>query len=226
MGVILSVENLSFSIKKGDRKIYILENINFSIRKGEVFCILGPNGAGKSTLLKFISLSLPVSEGRIYFYEKESISFIPEELCLPNFLRVRDVLKLVKIVYKDVNLDVIKHFSLENLMSKKIFQLSQGQKRTLQIALSLFKDSSLFIWDEPTVFLDISFKEKMKKIINSLKLQNKTVIISSHILSEIEKISDRALFLDKGKIVKILNKEEFKDFGNLEEAFKLFYEVE
>lgn len=229
--IVIRVENLKKTYQKG--KIVALDNLSFSVRRGEIFSILGPNGAGKTTALKILAGIIDKDSGRVNiegrnpgdFSLKKEISFLPENFILPSFLKVKEVIDIVcKIRRSNVNNRLIDDFSLEDILDEKIRDLSQGKKRILQIVLSLIGEIKIFIWDEPTVFLDVPTKNKFIEIVRRLKEGNKTIIISSHILSDIERLSERALFLKEGRSLRILSREEFKDFGNLEEAFLRFYE--
>ncbi len=232
---ILEVKGVSKYYSDGRRKIKALDNISFSIDEPQVLAVLGPNGAGKTTLLRIISALLDCSEGKVFLFGKSPhdfslrrrVSFLCEDFVIPEFLKVKEVFKIVSGLKGTGGLD--KGFYLfedwQGIENKSIGELSAGTKRMLQIAISLWGGPEILVWDEPTVFLDIPTKLKFANLLKILKDQGRTLIISSHILSEIEKLCHRAIFLNEGKILKILESQEIEEFPSLEEAFIRFYEL-
>ncbi len=223
--MIVSIENL----KKKYKNTEALKGINLNIEEGEVFGILGANGAGKTTTLKIILGLTNFDEGKVKIFGsepsewkiKEYIGFLPEEFCTPSFLKVKEVLSFyskIKRVYSELDF-FIEEFSLSEILSTPLSNLSQGKKRLIQIIASLLGKNKLLIWDEPTVFLDLPTRKKILKVLEE-KFKGATLIISSHILSEIEKICDRVCFMKEGKILRVLNKKDLADFDSLEVAFE------
>ena len=218
------VNNLS--LKYG--KTQAIQNISFQINKGEIVGFLGPNGAGKSTTLKILAGIQNADSGTVIIdntsiaennvYSKKHIGFMQENNPLPEELRVSEYLKLraeLKNVPKNLLFNEVKRVmdlcDLFRTARKKIIRtLSKGFKQRVGIADSLINNPKIIILDEPTIGLDPHQIQGIRKLINNLK-GNHTVIISSHILSEIEKSCDKIIILNQGILVADGNKEELKN---------------
>ncbi|HDO27679.1 MAG TPA: ATP-binding cassette domain-containing protein [Bacteroidetes bacterium] len=207
------VENLTK--KYGTQKA--VDNISFKVNTGEVLGFLGPNGAGKTTTMKAITTFLIPDEGKILIgnrsvYDhpeeiKKQIGYLPENNPLYEEMPVIDYLRFVANIegvdqskISDKVLDVINVCGIEGEKHKKIIELSKGFKQRVGLAQALIHDPEVLILDEPTTGLDpnqiIEIRELIKKI-----GKEKTVILSSHILAEVEATCDRIMIINKGKIV-------------------------
>lgn len=207
------VENLTK--KFGTQKA--VDNISFKVKTGEVLGFLGPNGAGKTTTMRAITTFLQPDAGEIYVGNyavskdpdkiKKSIGYLPEENPLYEDMPMIDYLRFVAHVHEipekeidDKIINVISICGLEREKHKKIFELSKGYKQRVGLAQALIHSPEVLILDEPTVGLDpnqiIEIRELIKKI-----GKEKTVILSSHILAEVEATCDRIMIINKGKIV-------------------------
>jgi ABC-2 type transport system ATP-binding protein len=194
-----------------------VDDISFKVRTGEVLGFLGPNGAGKTTTMKAITSFLNPTQGTIRVGEfsvadqpgevRKSIGYLPESNPLYSEMPVIDYLKFVaeiqgieKSKVKDRILEMVKVCGLEVEKHKKIGELSKGYQQRVGLAQALIHDPAVLILDEPTSGLDpnqiIEIRELIKKI-----GREKTVILSSHILAEVEATCDRILIINKGKIV-------------------------
>lgn len=222
----VEVKNVSKSLGKNS----ILENVNFNLEKGKIYGLVGANGSGKSTLLKII-LGLYKSKGKVYIngYDvkknfKEAISKVSgvvDYVSLYEFLNAKENLRYFAYLYdvpvKRVNevLDIVK---LDGNDRKLVRYYSLGMKQKLGIAISLLKDPDILILDEPTNGLDPKSISELRSTLKNFK--DKTIIISSHLISEIEKLSSDILFINKKTVSRITNdkvKREFK-LGNYELA--------
>lgn len=222
----VEVKNVSKSLGKNS----ILENVNFNLEKGKIYGLVGANGSGKSTLLKII-LGLYKSKGKVYIngYDvkknfKEAISKVSgvvDYVSLYEFLNAKENLRYFAYLYDvpvkrvDEVLDIVK---LDGNDRKLVRYYSLGMKQKLGIAISLLKDPDILILDEPTNGLDPKSISELRSTLNSFK--DKTIIISSHLISEIEKLSSDILFINKKTVSRITNdkvKREFK-LGNYELA--------
>lgn len=222
----VEVKNVSKSLGKNS----ILENVNFNLEKGKIYGLVGANGSGKSTLLKII-LGLYKSKGKVYIngYDvkknfKEAISKVSGEVdyvSLYEFLNAKENLRYFAYLYDvpvkrvDEVLDIVK---LDGNDRKLVRYYSLGMKQKLGIAISLLKDPDILILDEPTNGLDPKSISELRSTLKSFK--DKTIIISSHLISEIEKLSSDILFINKKTVSRITNdkvKREFK-LGNYELA--------
>lgn len=193
-----------------------LDNIQLTINKGEVVGLLGPNGAGKSTLMKILTSFLPPSSGTALINGvdvqeasleiRELIGYLPENNPLYPDMYVKEYLRFVLNIYKKTgNTDeaierVIDLTGLRPEYKKKIGALSKGYRQRVGLAQALIHDPEILILDEPTSGLDPNQLIGIRKIITDLG-KEKTVILSTHIMQEVEAVCDRVIIIDKGSIV-------------------------
>lgn len=197
----------------------ILEDINFDAYEGEIIGLVGKNGAGKSTLLKLMTGLYTIDEGEIIYYDydlkydyEKAMSLVGTIIETPDMYKTltgKKNLKLFKTMFKGVDEgtieEIVKIVEMEKYLGKKFKTYSLGMKERLAIASSLINKPKILILDEPTNGLD---REGVKKIMDILKgLKDTTIIISSHMLKEIEDICNKIIFIDNGKIQKIKIKE-------------------
>ena len=212
-----------------------LNNINISINKNEIIGLLGANGAGKSTLMKSITGALKIDEGEIIFNGKnieendievkKNIGFLPENNPLYNEMYVKEYLQFVADIHKipksriDEVIDLV-GITLEK--SKKISQLSKGYKQRVGLAQAILHQPDLLILDEPTNGLDPNQIIEIRNVIKEIGKQ-KTVILSTHIMQEVEALCSRVILIHKGNIIQDSPVEEFKGkYVSLEEAFQRY----
>lgn len=218
----LKIQNL----KKSYGKRTILDNINMNIPKGKVYALIGPNGAGKSTIMKILTGLINKTSGAIIFEGREwsrrdlrKIGSIIEEPPLYKNLSAYDNMKVVTTmldISESTILPLLNKVGLGNIDKRPVKQFSLGMKQRLGIAISLINSPNLLILDEPTNGLDPIGIQELREIIESFKLEGMTIMISSHILSEVEHLADFIGFIYEGKIV--LEK-EYDGSENLEELF-------
>ncbi|HEX0028551.1 lantibiotic protection ABC transporter ATP-binding protein [Streptococcus pyogenes] len=218
----LKIQNL----KKSYGKRTILNNVNMNIPKGKVYALIGPNGAGKSTIMKILTGLVSKTSGSIIFEGREwsrrdlrKIGSIIEEPPLYKNLSAYDNMKVVTTmlgVSESTILPLLNKVGLGNIDKRPVKQFSLGMKQRLGIAISLINSPKLLILDEPTNGLDPIGIQELREIIESFKSEGMTIMISSHILSEVEHLADFIGFIYEGKIV--LEK-EYDDSENLEELF-------
>ena len=194
------------------KKKCALDNIDLNIECGNIVGILGKNGSGKTTLNKLISGFVIPSSGTIRVLGKKThggenlISFLSENIAIyPELNAVENLKQIYFMDNKKPNMNVIKS-TLESISletgRKTSKNFSLGMKRRLQIAMSvLINPKEIIILDEPTNGLDINGVLWLKSVIKKFKQQNKTVIITSHAISELEELLDNYIILDKGKII-------------------------
>lgn len=209
-----------------------LDSVSFSIKNGEVVGLLGPNGAGKSTLMKSVTGAILPDVGEIKVNEfsvlkqpiqtKKLIGFLPENNPLYYEMYVREYLKFVGNIRnekKERIEEVIKKVGLTPESHKKIGQLSKGYKQRVGLAQAILSNPEILILDEPTNGLDPNQILEIREVIREIG-KEKTVILSTHIMQEVEALCSRVILLNKGKIVSDSPIEEFKgQYKNLEEAF-------
>lgn len=213
----LEVRNVSKTI--GNKQI--LKDISFSVSSQEVVGIIGPNGAGKSTLFKILTGLTKPSKGEvlldshnIHIFNKDirnNIGFLIESPSLYDELSGYDNINLclklhgaIKNNYIDL---VCKKLDISNYLNEKVKKYSQGMKQRLGIVCSLIFNPDFVILDEPTNSLDINGIKDIRDFIKFIKNQGKAVIVSSHMLSEIEEICDRSIIISNGSIVDIVTKD-------------------
>ena len=210
-----------------------VDHIRLNIRKGEIFGLLGPNGAGKSTIMKILTGLINKTSGSITFEGREwsrrdlqKIGSIIEEPPLYKNLSAYDNMKVVTTMLGISNstiLPLLNKVGLGNIDRRPVKQFSLGMKQRLGIAIALINSPKLLILDEPTNGLDPIGIQELREIIESFTSDGMTVMISSHILSEVEHLADFIGFIYEGKIV--LEK-EYDGSENLEELFnnQIIYE--
>ena len=222
MGIMLQTTDLCKSFKKHRA----VNKVSLNIEKGKVYGLLGPNGAGKSTTLKMITGVLKPTSGEIYFDGKpwtrkalSEIGALIENPPIYENLSARENLKVRSLLIgaDDQRIDeVLQIVSLTNTGKKKAGQFSLGMKQRLGIAMALLGEPKLLILDEPTNGLDPIGIEELRELIRSFPAQGITVILSSHILSEVQLLADHVGIISDG----ILGYEGPLQQGeNLEELF-------
>lgn len=226
----MSLEISSLAKKFGNQTA--LNNISLSIGKNEIIGLLGPNGAGKSTLMKSITGVLAIEEGEINFNglniavneteSKRRIGFLPENNPLYPEMYIREYLSFVADLHKipKERIDeVIELVGLTPEKSKKISQLSKGYKQRVGLAQAILHSPDLLILDEPTNGLDPNQIIEIRNVIREIG-REKTVILSTHIMQEVEALCTRVILIHNGNIIQDSPVDEFKGkFESLEEAF-------
>lgn len=207
----IEVKNLS--------KVYgqqvAVNNISFSVKKGEIVGFLGPNGAGKSTTMKMLTCFIPPTDGsaEVCGFDitensikvRGSVGYLPEhnplylEMFVKEYLRFAAEMGGVKNP-KEMVAQVIKLTRLENEQHKKLKQLSKGYRQRVGLAQAIIHDPEVLILDEPTSGLDPNQVIEIRDLIRQLG-KEKTIMISTHIMQEVEAICDRVIIIDKGNIV-------------------------
>ena len=203
--------------KKKYGNFLAVENISFTVKDGEIVGLLGPNGAGKSTTMNAITGYIEQTEGEIIVngYDtikkakkaKREIGYMPEGVPLYDDLSIKEFVtymaELRKVNRKERKQkveDIIKKVGLLDMKNKLIKNLSRGQKQRVSLAGALIGDPKILILDEPTVGLDPKQITEIRSLIKDLG-KNHTVILSSHILSEVSQICDRVVIINNGKLV-------------------------
>jgi Cu-processing system ATP-binding protein len=203
----VNIENLH---KKFDKNI-VLSGVNLNISEGGIFAVLGPNGSGKTTLIKSILGMVIPNKGKItvlgdniknHSAYRNKIDYLPQIANFPSNLKVKELIRMIKDLRGNTNEDqyLIKLFKLEPFLNKKLGNLSGGTKQKVNIVLTFMFDSPLIILDEPTTGLDPISLIQLKELIQKEKSKGKTILITSHIMSFVEEVSDEIVFLLEGKI--------------------------
>ncbi|UJF15987.1 ABC transporter ATP-binding protein [Jeotgalibaca sp. MA1X17-3] len=222
----LRVNNLSKSYKN----MKAVDHVSFNIHEGEVAVLVGPNGAGKSTTIKSI-VGLLRFKGEIEIgpYDnkdlkaKRILAYVPEIPTLFPLLTVREHIEYMALAYGKVvdneKIDtLLKRFDLEDKQNKLGDELSKGMMQKVSICAAVIVDPEVIILDEPMIGLDPKAIKEIKKLIIELKAENKTVMISTHMIEMIEDLWDRVIFMKEGKVIDNVVRSE-TDQIDLEELF-------
>ena len=205
------------NLKKSFDKFIAVDNINLKVERGEVVGFLGPNGAGKSTTMKILTGFLEPDDGEIFINginlksnplkAKEYIGYLPEgapsysDMIVSDFLSFIGKMRGLSNKILSNRLDVMAdQINLKEMWNRPIETLSKGFKRRVGIAQALIHDPDILILDEPTDGLDPNQKHEMRKLIRKIS-KNKAIVISTHILEEVEAVCSRAIIIANGKLL-------------------------
>ncbi len=204
----IEINNLQKKFGKNE----VLKGLDLSINKGGLFAILGPNGSGKTTLIKCILGMVLPDKGEILVngenikgnvrYRK-GIDYLPQIANFPNNLNLQEIINMIKDlrgIKTDKDRELIELFNLQPFLNKKMSNLSGGTIQKSNLTITFMFDSPIVILDEPTNGLDPISLLRLKKYIEIEKEKGKTILVTSHILSFVEDVSDEIVFLLEGKI--------------------------
>ena len=210
----IQIRNLS----KSYPNVSALNNLNITIEKGNLFGILGPNGAGKTTLLKILSTLIAPDSGEVYLNKidlikkpreiRKLIGYVAQEIALDKILTGRELLDFQADLYhmeKSKKIEriefLINQLDMIDWIDKQCGTYSGGMKRRIDLAAGLLHIPKVLILDEPTVGLDIESRNIIWELLESLKRDGMTIILSSHYLDEIDKLADNVVIIDGGKVI-------------------------
>lgn len=227
---LLEIKHLS---KNFDGK-KILNDINLDISEGKIIGLLGKNGVGKTTLIKIINDLLVPTDGEVLFkgkkvgvYSKSHISYLPERTYLDKSMSVQQILTYFEEFYEDFNkkkaYKLLKDLDLKTDM--KIAKMSKGMQEKLQLALVMSREADLYILDEPLGGVDPATRDYILDTILSNFKEGSSVIISTHLISDIERILDEVVFIDKGKIILTSSADQLREKENasIDEVFRRMF---
>ena len=220
--------------KFGDKTA--VNNLSFEILRGEVFGLLGKNGAGKTTTIKMLTLQLKPTSGQIFFENKlpqsnevaikNLIGIVPQHLNFDQDLTVYENLELNARLYhlpknlRQQKIDELLNFvELEKVKNSFVKNLSGGMKRRLLIIRALIHEPKILFLDEPTVALDPQVRRKIWELIQNLKSQGITIILTTHYIEEAEFLCDRVAIIDVGKLIALDTTKNLCNGKSLEEIF-------
>lgn len=217
------------SVSKRFGTKYAVERVSFSANRGDVVGFLGPNGAGKTTTMRMILGYLVPTSGSIRvnghnpiddrLIMLKQIGYLPENNPLYAEMKVREYLQFVADVKKvEIREDVPKGVGIEDVWNTKIEELSRGYKQRVGLAAALLGDPPVLILDEPTSGLDPLEQDKIRSLIEALAKHKKTIIFSTHILSEVEAVASKLIIINHGSLVYDGNKPTGR--GGVEKLFK------
>ena len=227
---LLEIKNLS---KKYEKK-EVLKDINLKITNGKIIGLLGKNGAGKTTLIKLINDLLTPTSGEILVKgnkigveSKKVISYLPERTYLNKQMKVSEVIDFFKDFYEDFDekkaIKLLKDLDLD--INQHLSKMSKGMQEKVQLVLVMSRKADLYILDEPLGGVDPATRDYILDTILSNFNENASVIISTHLISDIERILDEVIFIDKGKIVlqSDADKLRTKEKASIDEIFRRMF---
>ena len=189
---------------------FALSDLSFTLERGQNIGLLGPNGSGKTTLIKLINGLLVPSDGQIAVNgcapgveSKKIVSYLPDRDCLPSQIRVKDALTLYSDFYSDFSMERAKKMldALEIDRHSRFSALSKGTKEKVQLILVMSRDAQLYVLDEPIGGVDPAARDYILRTILTNYSENATILISTHLISDIENVLDHVLFLKAGHLV-------------------------
>ena len=216
---IISISNLSKAYDDGTNA---LDEVNLEVNKGEIIALLGPNGAGKTTLISAICGVLAHDSGRIkvdgydtvteYRKTRRLIGLVPQEIMLEPFETVYDTVRFTRGLFgypenRKFLEDVLQKLSLWDKRKQMIKELSGGMKRRVMIAKALSHNPKILFLDEPTAGVDVELRRDMWNLVDLLKSNGVTILLTTHYIEEAEMMADRIALIDKGKVIFVENKD-------------------
>jgi ABC-2 type transport system ATP-binding protein len=216
---ILQVENLV----KRYGEVEAVRGVSFNVEEGEVFGLLGPNGAGKTSTVEIMEGLRTLDSGRVSVCGldpqknaqelKHQIGAALQSTSLPDKLRVIEALRLFASFYRRHRSpeELLKRFGLEEKRNTFYNQLSGGQKQRLALAMALVNDPKVLFFDEPTAGLDPQVRREIYDIIEELRREKKTIVMTTHYIEEAERLCDRVAIVDHGTVIALGTPRELKD---------------
>ncbi len=212
----------------------VLNNINLSLPKGKIIGLLGKNGMGKTTLIKLMNDLLTPTSGEVLINgekpgvnSKKIISYLPERTYLDKEMKVSQILKLFEEFYENFNkekaIKLLKDLDLD--INYRVGKMSKGMQEKLQLILVMSRDAELYILDEPLGGIDPATRDYILDTILSNFNEGASVIISTHLISDVERILDEVIFIDKGNIVLTSSADELraKENSSIDEIFRRYF---
>ena len=213
---IIKLENV---VKRYGKK-EALKGINLDIPKGKIVGLLGPNGSGKSTMIKLLNGLLQPDEGNIEIVgmkpsieTKKIVSYLPERTYLSEWMKMKDLLKFFSDFYEDFDLEKAEEMieALNINIDEKIKDMSKGTKEKVQLILVMSRNADVYILDEPIGGVDPAARSFIMRTILQNFSEESTLIIATHLISEIENICDEIIFLSYGEIKLQGNVDEIRE---------------
>ena len=216
MNSILTCKDLSKSF--GSKKA--LDNINLNIKRGRIVGLLGPNGSGKSTFIKLCNDLLTPTSGELQIAgskpgieTKRVVSYLPEKTYLNDWMKVSEIIQMFKDFYLDFNVekayDMLKRLGINP--SDRLKTMSKGTKEKVQLILVMSREAELYLLDEPIGGVDPAARDYILDTILGNYQENATIIISTHLISDIERILDDIIFLKNGQVALTKTVDEIRD---------------
>ena len=207
-------------VHKSYSKKEVLKGVNLNIPKGKIVGLLGPNGSGKTTMIKLMNGLLQADKGSIEINgmkpskeTKKIVSYLPERTYLNDWMKVKDILEFFHDFYEDFDVqkanEMIKSLKIDK--NEKLKTMSKGTKEKVQLILVMSRKADLYILDEPIGGVDPAARSYILKTILTNYNEDSTLLIATHLISEIENICDDILFISNGEIVLQGNVDEIRE---------------
>ena len=198
------------SLSKSFGSVRALENVNIQLQPGRVVGLLGPNGSGKTTLIKLANGLLTPSEGQVLIYgqrpgptTKALVSYLPDKLHLPEWMSAEQLINMYADFYADFDREKAGEMlaRLDLSSRKKLSQMSKGTKEKVQLILTMSRKAKLYLLDEPIGGVDPATRDYILHTIISNYNPDAAVVISTHLIADVEKVLDEVVFIDRGHLV-------------------------
>ena len=221
-------------LNKNYGKKEVLKNVNLTIPRDKIIGLLGKNGTGKSTLIKLINDLLTPTSGKVLVNgqevgveSKKIIAYLPERTYLDKSMTVKRVLEFFESFYENFDTDKAKKL-LDDLgldINQKLSKMSKGMQEKVQLVLVMSRKADLYILDEPLGGVDPATRDYILDTILSNFNEGASVIISTHLISDIERILDEVIFIDNGEIILTSDSDELrqKENGSIDEIFRRMF---
>lgn len=218
------------SLKKSYGSKVVLDGISFNAKPGQIIGLLGPNGCGKTTLIKILTGLIKDHSGIVKIdneepgaYTKSIVAYLPDKSYLPDWMRPIDAIDYFAAFYKDFDKskaqDMVKKFSLDP--KQRLKTMSKGQQEKLNLILVMCRQAKLYILDEPLGGVDPAARSAILDLIMNNYAKNATVLLSTHLINDVEYIFDRVLMISNGSLIVDSHVDELRQKGkSVEDVFK------
>lgn len=206
MSEVVKCENLT----KRYGGLMALDQVSFTLESGRIIGLLGPNGSGKTTLIKLANGLLVPSDGKIYLggfepgvESKSIVSYLPDANYLPTWMNIQGLLEMFEDFYNDFDIEKAKEMvgTLNLSMNSRLKTLSKGNKEKVQLILAMSRKAKVYFLDEPIGGVDPAARDFILNTIITNYSEDATVVLSTHLISDIERVLDEVLFLDRGHLL-------------------------
>lgn len=216
MSEVVKCENLT----KRYGGLTALDQVSFTLESGRIIGLLGPNGSGKTTLIKLANGLLVPSGGKIYLggfepgvESKSIVSYLPDANYLPTWMNIQGLLEMFEDFYNDFDIEKAKEMvgTLNLSMNSRLKTLSKGNKEKVQLILAMSRKAKVYFLDEPIGGVDPAARDFILNTIITNYSEDATVVLSTHLISDIERVLDEVLFLDRGHLLFHRSVDEIRD---------------
>lgn len=227
---VLKCENL-VKVYSGCRAV---DGLNLELDAGRIYALLGPNGSGKSTFMKMVVGLIKPTEGKIYLDGEEisdktraRITYMPTENYFYNYMRIKDIASFYKDFYNDFDEDRMYGLldRMELHFDGKVRNMSTGMLAKLKVAVAMARNSRVILLDEPLNGIDIIAREHVMNIITGYNNEDKIIIVSSHLVDELEHAAGGAVFIKDGRVVMAGNTEDIRSYNDNKSLVDLYKEI-